>query len=105
MALTQIRPARAIYVDRISAGIIEARFRIEKQAFGAQLLLGYPINALDVSVALILHRIAAVPFWTRCGWTTFRRELLLRELLLRELTAIQPTVKQLIRESAVLSER
>jgi len=30
----QIWPACAIYVDRISAGIIKARFRIEIQAFG-----------------------------------------------------------------------
>lgn len=78
----QIWPARAVYVDGISARIIEACFRVEKQALGTQFFFGNSIDALDVTVALIVHRVTAVPLRTRCGRATFRRILLLNAIQL-----------------------
>lgn len=94
--LTQIGPARAVHVDRISTGIVETSFRIVDQAFGTQFLLSHPVYALDVGVALILHGVPAISFWTR--HRALRRVRLL-------LIASRTIVKQLVGEPLILIKR
>jgi len=96
--LTQVWSARAVYIDRIAAGIVEASLRIVDQAFGTQFLFGNSVNALDVGVALILHGVAAISLRTRRG-----RGVLWQGHLLP--SAIQVAVEQLVGESLILIER